>query len=206
MRFFKIKEKLKDYAVFSLSDIRKLDKSKNILRRMYEWQGKNYIRRICKTFYILNNLEINEQILFLIANKIYEPSYISLESALNFYGLIPELVPNITSVTTKKTQMFNTEKGSFIYKKIKLDLFFGYKLIRYENWEYKIADLEKAILDFLYLNPSLKTESDFSELRIDKKTLRKQTNKKKFNLYLKQYDNKRLSNKLKIFLRSIDYA
>lgn len=206
MRFFEIKEKLKDFIVFSISDIKKIDKSKNFLRRIYEWQDKNYIKRVCKSFYIFSDLEINEQVLFLIVNKIYEPSYVSLESALNFYSLIPELVPNITSVTTKKTQIFNTRKGSFIYKKIKTRLFFGYKLIKYKNWVYKIADVEKAILDLLYLNPVLKTKNDFKELRIDKKVLKKQIHKKKLALYLKYYKNKGLSNRLKTFLRSVNYA
>ncbi|MBI2995638.1 MAG: hypothetical protein HYY52_02890 [Candidatus Melainabacteria bacterium] len=206
MKFVEIKEKLKRFIVFSINDIRKIDESKNLLRRLYEWQDKNYIKRISKGFYILSDLEINEQILFLIANKIYEPSYVSLESALNFYNLIPEIVPNITCVTTKKTQLFNTEKILFIYKKVKSKSFFGYKLIKYKNWTYKIADVEKTILDYLYLNPNLKSENDFKELRIDKKTLKKQINKTKLNLYLKSIGNQKLLTRVKKFLRSVEYA
>ena len=53
--------------------------------------------------------------LYLIANKLYQPSYVSLEKALSHYGIIPETVYAITSVTTKPTREFKSSKGVFSY-------------------------------------------------------------------------------------------
>ncbi len=91
MQFIEFKEKLKNYIVFSLQDIKKIDK--NFYRsRLNEWQDKGYIKKIRRSYYIFDDLNLNEAILFLIANKIYSPSYISFEMALSYYGLIPEAV------------------------------------------------------------------------------------------------------------------
>jgi predicted transcriptional regulator of viral defense system len=58
-----------------------------------------------------------------IANRIYRPSYISLQTALSFYGIIPEAVTNVTSVTTLKTAEFENRFGTFSYKTIQPRLF-----------------------------------------------------------------------------------
>ena len=57
--------------------------------------------------------ELNEETFFLIANKIYNPSYVSFEMALSYYRLIPEGVYSITSATAKKTIKFKTTVGDF---------------------------------------------------------------------------------------------
>ena len=72
----------------------------------------------------LTDIDINEDILFLIANKSYYPSYISLETAFSYYNIIPEIVYNITSITSKKTIEFNFQNSTFTYNKINSHLFF----------------------------------------------------------------------------------
>lgn len=104
----------------------------------------------------------------IVANLMYRPSYISLYSALAYYGMIPEFVARTTSVTTLKTASFSNEMGSFDYRHIKPDLFWGYHMMESINQRKVLIALpEKALLDLLYLTPSLKSEEDMLQLRLD---------------------------------------
>lgn len=104
---------------------------------------------------------------YFIANKLYEPSYISLQSALSNYGIIPEVVYATTSITTKASREFTTPKGAFIYQSIKRSAFTGYGLREIDKDNVLIADPEKALADYLYfvdlrrvsLNDRLKLEN-----------------------------------------------
>src|SRR3989338_3756269 len=100
MRYLDLKQKLKDFTLFSLEHIRKFEKSFD-RRRLTEWQKKNYIKKIIKGYYIFSDVDINQNVLFLIANKIYKPSYVSFESALSFYKLIPESIYAVTSANSR---------------------------------------------------------------------------------------------------------
>jgi predicted transcriptional regulator of viral defense system len=87
-----------------------------------------------------------------IANNIYTPSYVSLEYALYYYGLIPETVHEITSVSTAKTNTFKNHYGSFSYSTVKKELFCGFDSSKSaDGMPVLIACPEKAVLDFIYL-------------------------------------------------------
>lgn len=85
-----------------------------------------------------------------IANKMYEPSYVSLNTALSHYGVIPEVVYATTSVTAKTPREFATPKGNFIYQRIKKKAFTGYGLRLIDRDNVLIAEPEKALADYLY--------------------------------------------------------
>jgi len=87
---------------------------------------------------------------FLIANKMYEPSYISLYSALSHYHVIPEVVYAITSVTGKIPREFLSNQKTFIYQRIKKSAFTGYGLREIDHDRVLIAEPEKALADYLY--------------------------------------------------------
>ena len=87
-----------------------------------------------------------------IANKVVSPSYISLESALSFYGLIPDVTPNPTSVTTARAGNFYAAGRLFIYHHVKPDCFRGFLKEKYENQIILIASPEKALWDKMYLH------------------------------------------------------
>jgi len=205
MRFIELKTQLKDFLIFSTRDIEKIDADFHS-QRLSEWQTIGYIKKITKEFYFFSDLEINEQILFLIANKIYMPSYISLEMAFSYYGLIPESVYGITSVTSQKTNNFKNNLGEFIYRHIKSELMFGYKLIKYKNHCFRMAEIEKAVLDYFYLNSNLETENDFAEIRFNGEEFINKTNKKKLERYLREFNNKNLEKRFKKFLKFLNYA
>jgi predicted transcriptional regulator of viral defense system len=202
MRYIELKEQLKNFIIFSLKDIKKKESGFD-RRRLSEWQTKGYIKKIRRGFYVFSDQEINEKTLFLIANKIYKPSYVSCEMALSFYNLIPEGVYLITSISTKKTMSFNSPAGNFNYHKIKPELFFGYHLIKYHNQSYKIAEIEKAVLDYLYLNPSMSDTEAFLEWRFNREEFLAGADMEKFQKYLALFKSKSLKQRVKIFLKFI---
>ena len=206
MKYLELRKKLKEFVVFSVSDVKKIDPSSNCLRRIYEWQEKGYIKKIIKGHYIFSDLELNEQIFFILANKIYEPSYISFEIALSYYRLIPESVYGITSATSRKTSHFKTHLAEFYYHSVKPSLMFGYKLIKYQDQVFKIAEVEKAFLDYLYIKPHIKEIKDFEGLRIDKQNFLEQVSKEKINEYLKIIDSTVLSRRVRKFMRYMKNA
>ena len=199
MRYLRLKEQLKEFTVFSVSDIRNLDDHFH-RRRLNEWQEKDYIIKIIKGYYIFSDLALNESVLFEIANRIYNPSYVSFEMALSHYGFIPESIYGVTSASSRKTCVFKTKIAAFSYRTIKPGLFFGYDMIQYNNKSFKLASPEKALLDYFYINPSLKTGDDYESLRVNKKTFFKTVNTKKLFDYLGKFSQKTLARRVNGFL------
>ncbi len=205
MQFIEFKEKLKEFPVFSLNEIRKIE-ARFDLRRLNEWAAKNYIKKVKRGYYLFSDLQINEQVLFLIANAIYQPSYVSLEMAFSLYHLIPEAVYGVTSVTSLKTNRFKTSVGSFVYKHIKPELMFGYELREYNNHRYMVAEIEKALLDYLYLRPHIKEDKDFEGMRFNTSEFKAKCDMDKLRKYLEAFHNKALSTRVNAFITYIEHA
>ncbi|MFH1441899.1 MAG: hypothetical protein ABIH18_07680, partial [Candidatus Omnitrophota bacterium] len=196
---------LKDFTVFSLTDIKAIDSIFH-RRRLNEWQDKGYIKKIVRGFYIFSDAEITEDTLFEIANKIYSPSYVSFEIALSYYGLISEAVYGITSAATRRTYRFKTFAGEFLYRSVKPGLFFGYDIAGHDKKRFKIACPEKAILDYFYIHPSIKGAKDFIELRINKKVFRDIISRQKLKILLHRFKQKSLNKRIRNFMEFIGYA
>jgi predicted transcriptional regulator of viral defense system len=205
MQYIELKSKLNDFQVFSLQDIKKLDGAFH-RRRLNEWQDKGYIKKIRRGYYMFADQNLNEAVLFNIANKIYSPSYISFEMALSIYSLIPESVYGITSATTNKTNRFKAEIGEFMYHHLKPELMFGYELITIGGVTYKMAEIEKTVLDYFYINAHLKTDADFFELRFNADEFKAKADYAKFMKYLSAFNNKSLERRIKKFFKHINYA
>jgi hypothetical protein len=122
---------------------------------------------------------------------------------LKYYGFIPEEIFQITSVGTKKATYFETPFGNFRYRRIKPGLFWGYRLADFGRQKLLLAEPEKAILDYLYVNPRLKTANDFEGMRINADEFRAQIDFERFQKYLETFNNKALSRRVKIFLTTI---
>ncbi|MBC8180236.1 hypothetical protein H8E88_03845 [candidate division KSB1 bacterium] len=109
-----------------------------------------------------------------LANLIYGPSYISLEYALFFYGLIPEQVETVTSITNKRNKKFKTPIGHFSYRYINPTIYF-YGVTLHEMDEFHsflIATKEKAISDLLYFAEKINDTNElenhlFKNLRLE---------------------------------------
>ena len=117
----------------------------------------------------------------LVANHLYGPSYVSLEYALYFYGLIPERVVEVTSVTTRQTKRYDLPFGRFSYKHSPPKLYsVGItRIILSDQTGFLIASPEKALCDTLIFTKKLAVNSVhelreclFDDLRIDEELLR----------------------------------
>ncbi len=84
---------------------------------------------------------------FQIANFLYEPSYVSLEAALNFHGVLSQFPYEIASITARKPVTKIIDEKAYRYVRIKKTLFWGYEPVQ----GFLIAQPEKALLDLLYL-------------------------------------------------------
>lgn len=205
MQYVELKEKLKDFTVFSLTDIKKID-SDFYRRRLSEWQDKGYIIKVIKGWYIFSDLRLTENTLFEIANKIYSPSYVSFDMALSYYGIIPESVYGITSASSRRTYTFKTRIATFSYRTIRPRLFFGYDIVHYDNKSFKIASAEKALLDYFYLNPSIRNRDSFSALRINNDVFHKIIDEKKLLKCLETFKQKTLTKRITSYLEFIKNA
>lgn len=200
MNFRDFEHKLSNAQVFSLGDIRKFEPSfsKN---RLVEWVDKNYLVRLRRNRYTFANTSISSSNFYRFANKIYSPSYISLETALSYYNLIPETVYSTTSVTTRKTQSFDNKFGKFTYQTVRKDLFWGYSVKNVGlSDQFLIAEPEKLILDYLYLHQNIETKEDYFELRFNFEEFKKIYNKTKLENYTKMFENQALTKKIISFI------
>ncbi len=125
----------------SLLAVKKESSFFNLLARLV--QGKVLVR-LERGKYALAGENISD---FALANFLYPFSYISLESALNFYGILSQFPYEITSVVTKKTKRKILFGKTFSYVHVKKTLFWGYE----KRNGFLIAVPEKALLDQLYL-------------------------------------------------------
>jgi len=191
MNFKSFKEKVKKHPLFREDVARLFSAGLQTMRnQLLRWKKKGLIVQLRKGLYLLSKeeraLPASKE---LIAANLYQPSYISLETALSYYKLIPERIVSVTSVTTRKTKTFQNQEGLFTYRHLKKNAYFGFKAQRDEyGYPYFLAEPEKALLDYLYLNlASIKANDKnyFADsLRLQN---RSSLNKAKLMRYAKRY-------------------
>ncbi|MGH7497017.1 MAG: type IV toxin-antitoxin system AbiEi family antitoxin domain-containing protein [bacterium] len=104
---------------------------------------------------------------FVIANHMVRGSYVSCQSALAYYDLIPEYVPVITSVTALRPARWETQFGVFEFRHLKIDLLHGYRLMDLSQEQRAFtATPEKALLDLIHLHPGADSPDYLRELRL----------------------------------------
>lgn len=174
MTFLELQGKIKT-PLFTIIDVAKYfpkDSAVLIRVQMHRFIKKGYLGEIKRGLYQFSDREVDE---FFLANTLYEPSYVSLESALNYRGVIPDIpAGGVTSVSPVTTKEFSITAGRFYYHKLDKKLFWGYDLI-----PYRIAFAEKALLDYIYL----RGQKAANGLRVDWDKI----DKKRFNEYDKYY-------------------
>lgn len=189
MKYIDLISKITD-PIFSIQDLALIG-MKIYPYQLSAWSQKKYIQKLKNGLYVISERAKNLK-METIAFNLYQPSYISLEWALFKYGLIPEIVFNPTSVTVKTTRTFKNSFGLFSYRHLKKELFFGYRKISENGQIYLIAEPEKALLDYLYLNSSkIKSPDDIKELRFNEIEIEK-LDKMKLQKYTKVANNKNL--------------
>jgi predicted transcriptional regulator of viral defense system len=104
---------------------------------------------------------------FVLANAMKKASYVSLQSALAYFGMIPEHVPTVTSVTTQRPMRVETSLGRFLFRHIKRNWFSGYAQMDFgSDQKAFVATPEKALLDLVYLTPGADNYEFLAELRL----------------------------------------
>ncbi len=198
MRYFDLISELKKYklVIFSLRDIENLfpeEKLKTLKNDLSRWVKAGRLLKLKRDLYefVEPGLESNIPDVY-VANKLYFPSYVSLETALSIYGLILGIAAQVTSITTRPTREFKNKHGSFSYRSCQKRAFSGYKLMQYEGFKIFIADREKALVDFIYFALRRTDSLNFDEERFDKYILKK-LNWGKVSKYSKLFNNKTVS-------------
>lgn len=159
--------------------------------QLSQWAKNSYLIKVKNGVYVFSERKDNLS-MELISHFLFQPSYVSLERALAKHGLIPEIVYNCTAITAKKTLTIKNDFGLFIYRSIRKDLFFGYNKVVENNSMYLLAEPEKALLDYLYLNSAkINKLDDVLELRLNEIEL-KELDRKKIDKYLKLFKSKKL--------------
>ncbi len=160
--------------------------------------AKGDIIRIRRGLYVLSKRHQRNGIdLFELAQTIYGPSYISLESALSYHGWIPEGVQTTTSVSQNRSREFRTPLGVFSYSRMPKFNYIGAERISSGRSLFLMADPAKALVDMVFvLKKDWKGASPLlSSLRIESEDLKK-INKETLN----QLKNKILSQRVTRFI------
>ena len=178
MKFLELRNRLQT-NIFTFLDVTKLFPQENahqIRVQLSRFAKKGLTQPIKKGLYCFKPGMVDE---LELANWLYYPSYVSLESALNYYGIIPDVPQAVTSVNLITSKKIRTPLGIFYYAKIKKELFFGFIKVRSPvgNSFFNLARQEKALLDYFYLRKIKKT--DGLRLKLDN------LEQKRFDQYVK---------------------
>ena len=190
---FASKIKGKKLYIFGANDIRALFGVSAVATAslLHRYKKQGFILQIKRGLYVFPDALPPD---IYIANKLYSPSYLSLEFALSYHGVIPETVYEITSVTTKTTRRFETLGKVFSYRKIKKTAYTGYGVEKQKGISFYIADAEKAFVDANYLR-LMKKQKPISRFHKEK------INSKKALRYAKLFDNSKLTSITKTTLQ-----
>lgn len=155
---------------------------------LHRYTQKGVTVRIKRGLYKLAGVPVPD---FFIANRLYEPSYISLETALSLHGIIVETVYAITSVSTRVGKTFNALNKEFRYRKIKSSAYTGYMPVQRGTTTVLMADPEKALADYYYfVARGACAPLDKDRLRTEK------LNKEKVMKYARLFDDTNMTNLL----------
>lgn len=174
--------KEKQITLFSLGDFDRLFNINNkhtLYKKIQRLEKKKLIQKLVKGKYLFFLNQVDD---FSIANYVYQPSYVSLESALSFYSIITGFTYKISSISTKKSRTFDINNKEFQYSHINQNLYWGYE----KKEDFLIADPEKALLDYIYFSLKGLRNLDWEEIDLT------EINKQKLITYAKRFNHNRL--------------
>lgn len=142
-------QRMVKYPVFTTLDVRREFEvaAGTAMLAVYRYRKQGFIERLRRGLYTFPGTYLPDPYL---ANHLYQPSYVSLEFALSFHGIIPETVYAITSVTPRATQTFQVRGKTFTFHRLKKGAFTGYRIVRQGGFTFAMADPEKAFVDLAY--------------------------------------------------------
>lgn len=140
----------------------------HVRRQLDRWVKSGRVLQLRREVYLLRKPYVSSSAHpFAAANTLKKASYVSLQSALAHYGMIPEFVPVTTSVTTGRPEECDTPMGRFQFRHIKTDRFFGFEEVEIAPQQLVlIASPSKALVDLLYLTPHSNNPDYLRQLRL----------------------------------------
>ena len=169
----------KSIPLFSLDElggILGVGNRQSLYKRIDRLTNAKILEKLIKGKYYFSLNKVND---FTMANFLYQPSYISLQSALSFHSIMTGFSYQITSISVKKPKNFIIDKKDFIYSKITPKLFWGWE----KKEDFLIAKPEKALLDYVYFASKGLTSLDWEEIDISK------LDKKLLLMWAQKYNN-----------------
>jgi len=169
MEFVRLVEIVKDEPVFETGLLLAGDVDPNHVRRqLTRWTNAGRLHQLRRGLYALAPpFRKVKPYPFTIANHMVPGSYVSCQSALAHYGLIPEYVPTVVSVCSSRPRRWDTPLGGFLFRHVRRDHLLGYRVLDMGGGQQAlVARPEKALLDLIYLTPDGDSESYIRSLRL----------------------------------------
>lgn len=169
MDFAKLVDVARDEPVFETGLLLAGDVSPaDVQRQLSRWKATGKLYQLRRGVYALAPpFQKIKPHPFVIANALMRGSYVSCQSALAHYSLIPEYTPVTTSVTTGRAARWDTPLGGYTYQRIQNKLFHSYRLVEVGGGQSAfVATPEKALLDLVYLQPGGDAPDYLAELRL----------------------------------------
>lgn len=174
---------------------------------LYQWRQKGLLVGLRKECYAFADSLRQPDFVRYVANRIYRPSYISLHYALSYYGMIPEEVVQITSVTTLKTASFASAAGHYSYQSVRPAMLFGYVARPMaDGRSVLIATPEKSLLDLLYLYPFYRSADDMLQLRLDEDFMHDELDTARLLGYVEQTGSHTLAKRVATLLNAYELS
>ncbi len=170
MKFSSLLERVPKSGVFRTGEvIAGIEDCRNVQRQLVRWARAGRLEQLRREVYLVcPPYRVAEPHPFVIANILRRGTYVSLHSALSHYGMIPEYVPVVTSVTGARPEELNTPVGRFHFRHVGAAKFFGFserEIAPGQN--VLIATPEKALCDLLYLTPRSDDGDYLESLRLE---------------------------------------
>ena len=142
----------------------------DVRRQLDRWVKSGRVLKLRRGVYVLKRPYAGTAVHpFTAANALRKASYVSLQSALAYHGMIPEYVPVTTSVTTARPEELNTPIGRFQFRHVSTHLFWGFTQVETaRDQQALLASPQKAIVDLLYLTPRSDQPGYLRELRLER--------------------------------------
>ena len=173
MRFEEIIKNYRSRPFFELREVVAIsdDQPKSLKNQLSGWVRSGKLVRLRRGQYLLAEpYRMRTPSVYYVSNYLLRPSYVSLHTALQFHGMIPEAVTVVEAVTPKHGRSWENELGVFDYRSIKQERFWGYQAYSgsrqaSSQQQFLMARPEKALLDLFYYQPGEWTTERLGEMR-----------------------------------------
>jgi len=204
VNFNDFKQQLQGLTVFTNLQAQQMA-GEHIATTLTHWIHRGYIVRLRRGLYTFPELVEPPYTPLRLAQYIYSPSYISLQTALHYHGLTTEYTSQLNSVTTLKTAHFYNDAGIYSYQTVQPHFYYGYNTVTTAQGETMLmATPEKALLDLLHFNPTCRTRDDMLQLSLNGQQLRQQLNMGLLTEYLARSTSPSLTQRMAVLAGAYD--